>query len=109
MFSDVNNLNGEKILLNRFSEIINDCYWVNDDYVIFQLGGKIIISEIDVRGNINTVQMPQTITLNSGAVINIENPKISFDQQDKKLYILTQPVASAPDKNTVLVSERLVP
>ena len=109
LFSDVNNLNGEKMLLNRFSEQIKDCYWVNDDYIIFQLGSKIIISEIDVRGNINTVQMPQTITLNSGATINIENPKISFDQQDKKLYILTQPIASAPDKNTVLVSERLVP
>lgn len=122
LFSDINNLNGEKILLNRFSEKITDCYWLNDDYVIFQLGdppslnasatdkfladrsagqSKIIISEIDVRGNVNTVELPQTISLANGTAVDLKNFKISFNQQDKKLYILNQ------DK--VFASEKLVP
>lgn len=82
-------LPGNKALLNDFTEKITDAYWLNDDYIVVGLPNKIVITEIDVRGNVNSIELPQTFSL------------ISFNQQDKKLYILNE-------KNT-LVSERLVP
>lgn len=100
LFSDINQLN-EKVFLNRFSDTIHECYWLNDDYIIFQLGNRILISEIDVRDTVNPIELPQTVSLTNGDAVDLKNIKISFSQQDKKLYILNQ--------NTTLVSERLVP
>ena len=92
LYSYLNSDNPEKIFLNRFSEKIKDCFWLNDNYLIFSLGEKIIISEIDNRGNINMIILPQTLSLTD---------KISFSQEDKKLYILTE--------NNLLSSEKLIP
>ena len=92
LYSYLGSDNPEKIFLNRFSEKIGDCFWLNDDYLIFDLGGKIIISEIDNRNGINAITLEQTLSLTD---------KISFDQQDKNLYILTQ--------DNILVSEKLIP
>jgi len=78
---------------------ISDCLWLNNNYIIFTAGDKIIISEIDYRGNINAITLPQII-INSENVA-VKNPQIFFNQQDGKLYILTQ--------NTLLSSEKLVP
>lgn len=89
----------EKIFLNRFSEEITDVQWINDDYIIFTLGGKIVISELDPNQP-NMITLPQALTI-SGSVTDIKNAKIQLNQQDKKLYIQT--------KNAVLVSERLIP
>jgi hypothetical protein len=101
LYSYLNSDNPEKIFLNRFSEKIGDCFWLNDDYLIFDLGGKIVISETDNRDSINMVILPQTLSLVDGVSMAIENAKIFFNQQDKKLYILI--------KNTLLSSERLIP
>ncbi|MEK7061831.1 MAG: PEGA domain-containing protein [Patescibacteria group bacterium] len=92
MYSYLNSDNPEKIFLNRFSEKIGDCFWLNDNYLIFGLGEKIAISEIDNRDNINMVTLPQILSLSD---------KIFLNQEDKKLYILT--------KDTILSSERLIP
>lgn len=89
----------DQIFLNRFSEKIGDSFWLNDNYLIFNLGNKIVISEIDERGNINTFTLPQTATLTSGNSLEIKNPKIFFKQSDGKLYILTG--------NTLLSSEKI--
>ncbi len=78
---------------------INDCQWLNSDYIIFTVGDKIIISEIDYRGNINAVTLPTTITVSSDKKIDIKNPDIYFNRQDGKLYIMTD--------NTFLVSEKI--
>ncbi|MCX6723390.1 MAG: hypothetical protein NT094_05015, partial [Candidatus Staskawiczbacteria bacterium] len=83
--------------------------WVNNSYIIFTEGdlpaqaGKIIISEIDYRGNINTVTLPQTITLPSdpNITINIKNPEIYFNQQEGKIYLMTN--------NTLLSSDKITP
>jgi hypothetical protein len=83
-------------LLYKSETKITDLFWLNNYYVIFTAGNpanwtsKIMISEIDTRGNVNTVQLPEA-----------KNPKIFFNSQEGKLYILT-------DKK-LLVSEKLIP
>jgi len=99
LYSFLNSDMPEKIFLNRFSEEITDVQWINDDYIIFTLGGKIMISELD-QNQPNIITLPQALTIN-GAVFDIKNAKIQLNQQDKKLYILA--------KETVLISERLIP
>ncbi len=78
-----------KVLVQKNLSGIKNVYWINNDYLIFSDGDSIIISEIDVRGNTNTITLPQKAN------------QIFFSQQDKKLYILTG--------KDVMVSERLVP
>src|SRR3989344_2404798 len=89
------------IFLSRFSEKKNQIYWLNNDYIAFDLAGRIIISEIDVRGNINAIELPNSINLENGEHIDIGDLKIYFSQRDKKLYLLTQ--------NKLLSSEKLIP
>jgi len=78
LFANLNSPKNEKIFLNRFSKKIGDCFWLNNDYVIFTLSGKIKISEIDNRNEINMSELP-----------NLKPTKIYFDAQNKKLYIAT--------------------
>jgi hypothetical protein len=92
IYSYLNSKDSEKIFLNRFSEKIGDCFWLNNDYLIFNLGEKIVISEIDNRDNLNMVNLSQTLLLTD---------KIYLNQQEKKLYILT--------KDDLLISEKLIP
>lgn len=85
-----------KILLNKFYEKISDVFWINNNYLILKADNKIKISEIDNRGNINIndLPLPANFTLNSKS-------QIHFDQQDKKLYILSE--------ENFISSERLLP
>ncbi|MDO8486155.1 MAG: PEGA domain-containing protein [Candidatus Staskawiczbacteria bacterium] len=101
LYSYLNSDNPEKIFLNRFSEKIGDCFWINDDYLIFNLGEKIVISETDNRDIINIIILPQTLSLVGNNSISVKNAKIFLNQQDKKLYILTG--------DTLLSSEKLIP
>lgn len=88
------------VLLASSSENISNCVWLNNDYIIYSAGnpekngaGKVVISEIDYRGNINAITLPQAL--------NLVSPQISFNQQENKLYILTG--------KTLLVSEKITP
>ena len=78
----------KNVLLYKSSEKINDCIWLNNDYIVLVSGDKIIISEIDHRGNINAVVLPQTISVSTEEKIEVSNPKIYFNPQERKLYIL---------------------
>jgi hypothetical protein len=78
---------------------ITDCQWLNNDYIIFSAGDKIIISEIDYRGNINAVTLPATLNTSNGKTIATKTPQIFFDPQSGKLYILTG--------NALLSSEKI--
>lgn len=69
---------GEKLLLLRLSEKINDCFWLNDDYLVLRIGDAIKIIEIDDRDKIQTWNPA-----------NFPEPKIFFNQNDKKLYVLS--------------------
>lgn len=83
-------VNNERVTeaIDSFSSI-NDCQWLNDDYITCSLSDRIIVSEIDTRGNVNTINLLQTLALDSGNSIDMKNAEISFNQRDKKLYILT--------------------
>ena len=91
---------GKAIKLYSSAEEITDFVWLNKDYIIVASVNKIIISEIDYRGNINTVALPQIITI-SDKTIETKNPQISFNQQSGKLYILTG--------GNLLLSEKIIP
>lgn len=100
LFANIDKPNERNFLL-RFSEKINNCFWLNNNYLIFDVTGKIKISEIDSRDRINIVELPQQVYLNDESIIELKNPKFLFNQTDKKLYILTE--------NTLLASEKLLP
>lgn len=89
-----------KTPLYKSSDKISQCFWINNDYIIFTDGNKIIISEIDYRGNINIITFPQTINILEQA-INIIKPQIIFNQQEGKVYVLTG--------KTVISSEKILP
>ena len=90
----------QKNILYKSSGKITDCLWLNNNYIIFAAGNKIAISETDYRGNINSEILPQTIVISPGKEIDIENPQIFFNQQDGKLYILTNKILMSSEKIT---------
>lgn len=70
---------GEKLLITRLSEKIKDVFWLESDYLIFSVGDKVKISEIDDRDKINTVDFTE-----------FKNPRIYWNQTDRKLYVLSE-------------------
>ena len=89
---------GEQLFLVRLSEKIGDCFWLNSDYLIFNAANKIKIAEIDDRDKINIVDIAEVDELPFISTLRplseeearvFENPKIFWNQFDKKLYILS--------------------
>jgi len=78
---------GEKLFLIRLSEKISDVFWLNSDYLVFNTGDKIKISEIDGRDKINVVDITE-----------LKNPEIFWNKIDKKLYILSEENLYKSDK-----------
>lgn len=70
---------GERIFLLRFSEKIRDVFWLNPYYLIFGTENEVKIAEIDNRDKINTVRIAE-----------FENPKIFWEPNQKRVYILSQ-------------------
>lgn len=81
---------GRTLFLNRFSKTPESIFWLTPYHLLFKVGDEIKITEIDNRDYLNMV--------NLGV---FKNPKISFNQGDRKLYILSE--------NTLYCSEKLVP
>lgn len=71
--------NGEKNFLNRISEKIESLEWINPNYLIFQSGSKIKISETDRRDKINIFEFPELF-----------EGKLLFNYLDKKIYLLRE-------------------
>jgi len=69
----------ERLFLTRFSEKIEDVFWFNSHYLIFNSGNKIKIAEIDDRDRMNIVDLAE-----------FREPKIFFNQVDKKLYLFSE-------------------
>lgn len=80
----------EKVFLTRFSEKIGEVFWLTSHYLIFNVGEKIKVTEIDDRDQINIVELA-----------SFKDPKIFFNQNDKKLYVLSG--------GKLYVSEKLLP
>ncbi len=87
---------GEKVFLTRFSEKINEIFWYTNHYLVFDVGDKIKIIEIDNRDKINIVDFAEFPSSKKG-----KPPKIFWNQTNKKLYILSE--------ETLYSSKKLVP
>jgi len=70
---------GELQLIARFSEKIDNVFWITNHYLIFNLGDKIKIAEIDDRDKIQIWDL-----------VSIKEPKIFWNQNSKELYILSK-------------------
>ncbi|MDP2664132.1 MAG: hypothetical protein Q8P08_01720 [bacterium] len=70
---------GDKVFLMRLSEKIGNCLWLDSSYVVFTSGNRIKISEIDERDRVNMVETKE-----------IKNPEIIWNENDKRLYILSE-------------------
>jgi len=81
---------GEQLFITRFSEKIDEAFWYTSHYLIFNVGEKIKIAEIDDRDRINITEL-----------IEFKNPEIFWNQDDKKLYVLSE--------ENLFSSEKLVP
>ncbi len=81
---------GEKVFITRFSKKIGNLFWLNPDYLIFNVGNKIKVSEIDDRNGMNIYDLAE-----------FREPKISFNNFDKKIYLLSE-------KNLYIL-EKLIP
>jgi hypothetical protein len=84
--------------LYKSYEKITNCIWLDNSNIIFAVGNKIIISEIDYRGHINSVTLPQTITVSPTLKITLANPQIFFSQSEGKLYILTNKILISSER-----------
>ena len=94
----------EKVPLKKFDNIIDEIYWLNNDYLVFKSGNEILISEIDARGNVNIINLSKINSfVNSKETVDLELQvqRVFFNEQDKKLYILTE--------DNFFVSEKLLP
>ena len=81
---------GETALLMRLTENINDCVWLNSNYLIFTTKDSINIIELDNRDSVNMVSFKE-----------IKNPSIAWNEAEKTLYYLSE--------NTLYVSDVLIP
>jgi hypothetical protein len=66
------------VFLSRFSEGVSDVAWVDDDYFSAIVGGKLRISEIDIRDKINFFELPGE-----------GHSQIWFDNEDDSLMLLS--------------------
>ena len=80
----------ERQFLTRSSEKIDQVLWLDSNYVVFNIGKKVKISEIDNRDKINFCDFSE-----------FKSPEIFFNQFDKKLYILSE--------ENLFSSEKLLP
>lgn len=85
-----------KLFSANYPETITNCFWLNNDYIIFESGNKIIISEIDYRGNINAIQVPQNYEPSPSS----KTPEMFFNTQDNKVYILNGDILYSSEKLT---------
>lgn len=100
LFSDITTDAGQKVFLHKLPETISGIYWLTNDYFVINAENNVIISETDWRGNVNAVPISQAITLPDATNLTIQNPLLSVDTQNHKLYALTQGHLIASEKLT---------
>lgn len=89
---------GDKVFLTRLSEKIENVFWLNSDYLIFNAGDKIKIAEIDDRDGINIIDLAEISKIMPAG--NEKTSEVFWNLADEKLYLFG---------NNVYVSEKLLP
>ncbi len=75
---------GDKILLMRLSDEINNCYWLNYAYLaVLDSGNKIRVSETDDRSNTNVVEIKSPAENSTGTA------EIFWSKTNKNFYLVT--------------------
>ena len=70
---------GDKVFLIRLSGKIDNPFWLNSHYLIFNMGEVVKITEVDERDRVNIIDIAE-----------IKNPEIFWNKTDKRLYILSE-------------------
>jgi hypothetical protein len=86
---------GDRILLARLSENINQIFWLNQNYFIFSTDENIKISETDYRDRLNIINFIDKENLPENKNLS----KIFWNSFDKRIYLLSG--------NSLLRSEKL--
>ncbi|MFH1451392.1 MAG: PEGA domain-containing protein [bacterium] len=89
---------GELVFLTRFSDPIKDPFWVTPGYLMFCLGNKIKIIEMDDRDKLNAVEI--SFNLPTDSSVSFEKPSIFWNPDDKKIYIIDQKILYNSDPLT---------
>ncbi|MBI2042305.1 MAG: PEGA domain-containing protein [Candidatus Nealsonbacteria bacterium] len=76
---DLGQSQGNKIFLTRFSEKIGKAVWLNNYYILFNVGNGLKITEIDNRDRLNMIDL-----------FEYKNPEIYWDRNAKNLYLLSE-------------------
>ncbi len=77
-----------KVFLTRFSENIQDLFWIDDYHLVFRTNSNIKVIETDDRNGVQFWELT-----------HFENPKLHFNPLNKRLYIL--------DKESMFISDPL--
>jgi hypothetical protein len=75
---------GDKLFIVRLSEKIQDCAWINADYLAFSSGGNIKIAEMDDRDKLNVIDLVKF----SGNDKSSANQNLFWENNKKNFYIL---------------------
>lgn len=80
----------QNMLLARFSEKIGQVFWLNNDYLLFSVGNKLKVAEIDNRDQANIIDLAE-----------IDSPQVYFNKDSKNASVLTQ--------GNLLISDQILP
>ena len=69
---------GASLFLTRFSEAIDQVYWLNSNYLIFNSGDKIKVAEIDERDKINIYNLAE-----------FKDLEFFWNYINKRIYVLS--------------------
>lgn len=78
---DLGKLAGDTAFLTRFSEKIENVFWLDSYYLLFSAGDKIKVAEIDNRDKPNMVDLAES-----------KNPKLYWDEDKETMYVLSEGV-----------------
>lgn len=78
-----------KLFLTRFSKKIENVFWWNNNYLIFNTNSEIKVMETDNRDDVQIWSLS-----------NLDGMKIYFNSKDRKLYVLS--------RDSLFVSESLI-
>jgi hypothetical protein len=67
----------QKVFLLRFSEPIQNIFWINSSYLVFNTNNHIKITEVDNRDKLNIIDLG-----------NFQSPKIFWSPSTQRLYYL---------------------